>query len=473
MVLTDRQRTELHAAIHAYLLSRDGKHFEEAADALAEADPGCVVEVPDDGSVSSRFSKMTMQTSSTSTSRISNLPILERKWTSVPRLQRKIMELEKTLASNSKLYSHKSGTMASNGIVINGSEPTIERRMLPRLPCSYTLEGHSSAVTCVALHPKFTTVASGSEDGTIKLWDHECGDYERTLKGHTNNIHSIDFTPSGSYLASCSSDLSIKIWDLSTFSCIRTLRGHDHTISAVKFIPLAGTDSSTNTTDTNTNSASTMGMDVSSIGSQYLVSASRDTSVKVWDLETGFCDATLNYHSDWVRCLAIRSLDGEVIASAGNDQIIHVYNATGTHEKIASLSGHEHVIECLAFVVSPAPSEKKQGKIENCAVVKNYLVSGGRDRTVRLWNISNHECLSVFKYHENWVRSVVLHPSGKYIISTGDDRSIRILDIKSNRCLRTLDDAHPHFITSAAMHHTLPIMVTGSVDQTIRCWQLD
>lgn len=469
MVLTDRQRTDLHAAIYAYLLSREGKHFEEAAEALAEADPSCAVEVSDEGSVSTRFSKMSVS----STSRIADLPILERKWTAVPRLQRKIMELEKALAANAKLYAHKPVSSVT-GIVTNGSSSLEGRRMLPRLPSTHRLEGHSSVVTCVALHPKFTTAASGSEDGTIKLWDHESGEYQRTLKGHTNNVHSVDFTPSGSHLVSCSSDLSIKLWDLSTFTCIRTLRGHDHTISAVKFIPSVSNESSDGANGVKiTDTSSTTGINSNITGCQFLVSASRDNSVKFWDVETGFCDATLNYHSDWVRCLAVRTMDGELVASAGNDQTIHVCKTNGSREKIATLNGHEHVVECLAFVTVPAPSEKKEIKLENKDIVKDYLVSGGRDRTVRLWNIVTQECLSVFKYHENWVRSIVLHPSGKYILSTGDDRSIRILDIKSNRCIRTLDDAHSHFITSLAIHHTLPIMVTGSVDQTVRCWQLD
>jgi len=78
-----------------------------------------------------------------------------------------------------------------------------------------------------------------------------------------------------------------------------------------------------------------------------------------------------------------------------------------------------------------------------------------------------------FRAHENWVRGVLVHPSGNHILSCGDDRSIRVFDIKSNRCLRTIEDAHPHFVTSLAMHHTLPILVSGSVDHTIKCWQLD
>jgi platelet-activating factor acetylhydrolase IB subunit alpha len=395
------------------------------------------------------------------------LSILERKWTAVPRLQRKVLELEKALAQNAKMYAHRSNVGAV-GIVPAGLN--VERRMLPRQPQSYTLAGHAGTVTCVALHPTFTMAASGSEDGTIKLWDHESGEYTRTLKGHTNTVRSIAFTPTGTHLASASSDLSIKLWDITTYTCIRTLRGHDHTISAIKFIPspLAASES----LEKKNGEATSTGIDSTVAGTSFLVSASRDKTIKFWDVETGFVEHTISDNNDWVRCIAVRDCDGEVMASAGNDQIISIFQTTGDRNKIATLMGHEHVIEALAFVTAPTPAEKKDKGIKSVEV-NNYLASGGRDRSVRLWNIVTQQCLNVFKYHENWVRSVILHPSGNYIISAGDDRTIRIMDIKSNRCLRTLENAHPHFVTSLAMHHTLPILVSGGVDQHVNCWQLE
>jgi len=160
----------------------------------------------------------------------------------------------------------------------------------------------------------------------------------------------------------------------------------------------------------------------------------------------------------------------------GGERNISIYRTGGDRPKVATLIGHEHVIECVSFMVAPTPAEKKDRSTAASSSSKeenNYLASGSRDRSVRLWNVVTSQCLAVFKYHENWVRSVVLHPSGKYIMSAGDDRSIKILDIKSNRCLRSLEDAHPHFVTALAMHHTLPIMVSGGVDQRVNCWQLD
>jgi len=390
------------------------------------------------------------------------------------------LELEKAMAQNAKLYAHRAngagvgGGTGSPGKVsfAGGIVPTgtgVERRMLPRQPCTHAMAGHAGTISCVAIHPTFTVAVSGSEDGTIKVWDHESGEYIKTLKGHTNTVRSVAFTPTGTHLASASSDLTIKLWDFNTYTCVRTLRGHDHTISMVCFIPtpLALNGSSI---DNNRDTTATS-IDSYTAGTAFLVSASRDKTIKFWDVETGFVEHTISDGNDWVRCIAVRESDGELLASAGNEQTISIYNTTGERNKIATLVGHEHVIECLAFVTTPTPAEKK-GRTPS-KEVNDYLASGGRDRSVRLWNVRTSECLNVFKYHENWVRSVVLHPSGKYIISAGDDRTIRVMDIKSNRCLRTLENAHPHFVTSLAIHHTLPFMVSGGVDQTVNCWQLD
>lgn len=284
------------------------------------------------------------------------------------------------------------------------------------------------------------------------------------MKGHTNSVTDLDFSPTGNFLASSSTDLSLKLWDFSTYSCIRTLRGHDHTISAIKFLP---TNISINTAPTENGNGNNSSQVDEAIGCQYLLSASRDTTIKVWDVVTGFCDETIKDHGDWVRCLAVR---GDIFCSAGNDTVINLYDSSN-RKKICELRGHEHVVESLAFLSEGSTNSKST--VKKLEKARDYVASGGRDRSVRLWQISSQSCLHVFKVHENWVRSVLIHPSGKYIISAGDDRSIRVLDIQSQRCLRTLESAHPHFVTSLSMHHTLPILVSGSVDTTCKCWVLD
>ena len=60
-------------------------------------------------------------------------------------------------------------------------------------------------------HNYFSLMISASEDATLKIWDFETGDYERTLKGHTDCVQDVAFDNSGKLLASCAADMSIKV----------------------------------------------------------------------------------------------------------------------------------------------------------------------------------------------------------------------------------------------------------------------
>lgn len=62
------------------------------------------------------------------------------------------------------------------------------------------MSGHRSAITRVAFHPVYSVLASSSEDTTVKIWDWETGEFERTLKSHTKNVSDVDFDSKGSFL---------------------------------------------------------------------------------------------------------------------------------------------------------------------------------------------------------------------------------------------------------------------------------
>jgi platelet-activating factor acetylhydrolase IB subunit alpha len=148
MVLTDRQRADLHAGIFEYLCSRG---FHKAAVALKEADPEACERHSGLLETNGRINNNNASSSST--------PLLEKKWTAIPRLQKKVLELEKQVANSAKIHAHRLNESVDGG----------PRRMLPRLPATHTLAGHSMVVTCCAVHPVFTIAVSGSEDGTIKV----------------------------------------------------------------------------------------------------------------------------------------------------------------------------------------------------------------------------------------------------------------------------------------------------------------
>jgi platelet-activating factor acetylhydrolase IB subunit alpha len=92
--------------------------------------------------------------------------LLEKKWTSVVRLQRKVMELEcriQQLEEDAKL-----GASVVSRRDVTGARDNL-KAMLPRAPSKYSMSGHRSPITCVVFHPVFSVLASSSEDATIKV----------------------------------------------------------------------------------------------------------------------------------------------------------------------------------------------------------------------------------------------------------------------------------------------------------------
>ncbi|MDJ0570116.1 MAG: hypothetical protein QNJ53_13875 [Pleurocapsa sp. MO_192.B19] len=76
----------------------------------------------------------------------------------------------------------------------------------------------------LAWSPDGQTLASSSENQTVKLWDIHEGKYLKTFTGHTSQVQSVAFSSDGQILASSSSDETIKLWDVRTGKCLKTLR---------------------------------------------------------------------------------------------------------------------------------------------------------------------------------------------------------------------------------------------------------
>ncbi|EEC09372.1 U3 snoRNP-associated protein, putative, partial [Ixodes scapularis] len=362
--------------------------------------------------------------------------LLEKKWTSVIRLQKKVMDLEGRLAEAEKEY-------------ISGT-PSREKRSptewIPRPPERSALLGHRAPITRVLFHPVYSVVVSASEDASIKVWDYETGDFERTIKGHTDSVQDIAFDHTGQFLASCSADMTIKLWDFKSYECLRTMHGHDHNVSSVCFLP----------------------------SGDHVVSCSRDKSIKMWEVATGYCVRTFTGHRDWVRMVRVNS-DGSLLASCSNDQTVRVW-VVGTKECKLELREHDHVVECVAWAPAHAQlcgaagdSNRRPGA-GGAQGTGPFLVSGSRDKTIKVWDVSTGLALFTLVGHDNWVRGVKFHPGGKYLLSASDDKTLRVWELAHQRCCKTLD-AHSHFCTSLDFHRTAPYVVTGSVDQTVKVWE--
>ncbi|RFU34030.1 hypothetical protein B7463_g2283, partial [Scytalidium lignicola] len=398
-ILSNRQAEELHKSMTAYLSAND---LQNTAAALrAELNLG---EDVFDAATAKKYETM-----------------LDRKWTSI------IMDLE---SRNAELQSELDSTTPTSFSKRN-QDPS---SWLPKSSPRHTLESHRDTINCVAFHPIFSSIASGSDDYTIKIWDWELGELERTVKGHTGAILDVDYggPRGGILLASCSSDLTIKLWDpADEYRNIRTLPGHDHSVSAVRFIPsgAVGAPSSGN----------------------LLVTASRDKTLKIWDVTTGFCVKTLQGHTGWVRDVC-PSLDGRFLLSTGDDMTARLWDISVSNpEDKLTLVGHTHFSECCAI----APSTSYQylallaglKKPPPASSTAEFMATGSRDKTIKLWD-ARGTCLKTLAGHDNWVRSLVFHPGGKHLLSVSDDKTLRCWDLSQDgKCVKILGDTHERFIT--------------------------
>ncbi|KFY01614.1 hypothetical protein O988_02647 [Pseudogymnoascus sp. VKM F-3808] len=399
-ILSSRQADELHKSIVAYL----------SANNLPNAVAALRTEL---GLEEETFDAVTVKKYET---------LLEKKWTSVIRLQKKIMDLESRVATlQSELDSATPSSLSKRS-----QDPT---SWLPSKPARYALESHQFEISCIAFHPLYSAIASGDQGSTIKIWDWELGELERTIKGHTKAITGIDFGgPKGhTLLASCSSDLTIKLWDpADAYKNIRTLSGHDHTVSAVRFMP----------------------------SGNLLVSASRDTTLRMWDVTTGYCVKTIRGHLEWVRDVC-PSPDGSSILSTGDDRTVRLWNVSGSvAENKLTLLGHENFIECCIF----APPSSYQylstlaglQKPPPLTSTSEFMATGSRDKTIKLWD-TRGRCFKTLIGHDNWVRALVFHPGGKYLVSVSDDKSLRCWDLSQDgKCVKELSSLHDHFISCLA-----------------------
>ena len=115
--------------------------------------------------------------------------------------------------------------------------------------------GHTDGVTSVAFSPD-GLLASGSWDGTVRLWDTSTGAEVAVLEGHTRLVRSVAFSPDG-LLASGSDDGTVRLWDTSAGAEVAVLEGYTRGVESVAFSP-----------------------------DGLLASGSWDRTVKLWDVST-------------------------------------------------------------------------------------------------------------------------------------------------------------------------------------------
>ncbi|MEE3716715.1 hypothetical protein V2H45_08155 [Tumidithrix elongata RA019] len=322
------------------------------------------------------------------------------------------------------------------------------------------IEGHRSGLVSVAFSPNGKTIASGSYDNMIKLWNLD-GKELHALIGHSNWVLSVAFSPDGKTIASGSSDNTVKLWNLDGKELL-TLIGYGNWFFNVAFSPdgktiVSGTDKGTiklwsldgKELPTLTGHSNWVRNVAFSPDSKTIVSGSDDKTIKLWNLD-GEELRTLTGHSDSVNSVAF-SPDGKIIVSGSRDKTIKLWNLDG--EELRTLTGHSDSVNSVAF--SP------DGKI---------IVSGSRDNTIKLWDLDGKELLTL-SGHCYSVNSVAFSPDGKIIVSGSDDDTIKLWNL--NRKELPVLTGHSDSVNTVAFSPNGKIIASGSDDDTIKLWNLD
>lgn len=183
---------------------------------------------------------------------------------------------------------------------------------------------------------------------------------------------------------------------------------------------------------------------------RWLASGSNDTTINVWDAETGALRATLRGHGYAVNATAI-SADDKWLASAGIDGTVRLWDlATGAQR--GALRGYGYAFYALAF----SPDAK-------------VLAAAGKDRAVFLWDVESGKQLHALEGHDGDVYAVAFSPEGKTVASAGADRKVIIWDVKTGLQISSLI-GHPEQVLCLAYSRDGRLLASGDAGNSIRLW---
>ncbi|WP_326583172.1 hypothetical protein OG889_31900 [Streptomyces sp. NBC_00481] len=313
------------------------------------------------------------------------------------------------------------------------------------VPLERRLTGHTGTVSALTYSPDGKTLASGSFDGTVRLWDPATGRTRKVLAGRADAdgpdlVRTVAFGRDGRTFATSHGD-DARLWNLDTGrvrASVAVRDPDDDNMAAVGFdhdgralaVTEAGQvlDVATGRVATTLQGPTGLEMAVAfSPDGRTLATSTRDHTAHLWDLDTGRVLFTLKSSTGVVSSLAFDS-DGKNLATGTEDGTVHLWDVADGKQRTTLTSASSRV-ESMAF--------DPDGRT---------LAAGSYDGTVRLWDLSTGRADTTLTGHTRPVMSVAFDPDGNELATGneadsfgGGDVGVRLWNVGTNRPRATLD----------------------------------
>ncbi|MCB0253067.1 MAG: protein kinase [Anaerolineae bacterium] len=287
-----------------------------------------------------------------------------------------------------------------------------------------TFSSDGAPVNSVVWHPDGKRVASGAQDGNVTIWDLDTGGALRTLEAHDGAVRDLDWDQDGRRLASAGNDAIARVWDAASGQQLVELTGHEGNVLSIEWSP---------------------------DGTQ-LVTSSEDNTARIWDASDGSLLATLSGHTNFV-FQAHWNGDGSQILTASRDNQAWVWDAT-TGEPIIKLTGHTEPV----FNAEWSPDETR-------------ILTGSRDSLAKVWDATTGEEQLTLVGHVGSVNNIDWSPDGALIATIGADGLGRLWQAADGSLLAVLTG----HTSQAGNIHWSPDgqrLLTHGRDFTGRIWTL-
>ncbi|KAG2383183.1 hypothetical protein C9374_004520 [Naegleria lovaniensis] len=185
-----------------------------------------------------------------------------------------------------------------------------------------------------------------------------------------------------------------------------------------------------------------------------MASVAMDSTLYIWNFKPNLRSYKYQQHEKGgVMCVEFSPLTGKLVATGGRDKTIRLWQPT-IEGKSTVIRGHTNTVRSVHFSMD--------GK---------RLLSSSDDKTIKLWSIANQQFIQVFSGHSNWVRATDFSPDERLIVSGSDDKTVRLWDIKSNKCIMTLVE-HADNVNDVHFSPDGNCLVSCSVDKTVKVWDV-